>query len=70
MLAMNLKTYFIKYKTKRKDFCKTVGIHYQHLNNILRGVRYPSRALAMRIEKATGGKVKAVSLLLPKINSI
>jgi DNA-binding transcriptional regulator YdaS (Cro superfamily) len=65
-LSMNLKTYFIKTKTKRKDFCNEVGIHYQHLNNLLRGERYPSRVLAKKIERATNGKVKAISLLYPE----
>jgi DNA-binding transcriptional regulator YdaS (Cro superfamily) len=63
---MDLKTYFKKYNVKRKIFCEDVGIHYQHLNNILRGQRHPSAKLAKKIELATKGKVKAITLLYPR----
>lgn len=63
--TMNLKTYLTKNNINRQKFCDDLGIHYQSLNNILRGVRYPSRELAKKIEVATKGKVKAISLLYP-----
>jgi transcriptional regulator with XRE-family HTH domain len=68
IVNMELKEFLKINKKKgyRQQFCDEVEIHYQHLNNILRGIRHPSPALAKRIETATGGKVKAISLLYPE----
>jgi plasmid maintenance system antidote protein VapI len=67
---MNLKQYLQTSDTKRKDFCSSLGIHYQHLNNILRGKRNPSADLALRIEEATGGAVTRMELLYPDAKSL
>jgi len=66
MPDMELKTYFDEKKSTRKAFCSAVGIHYQHLNNLLRKERNPSPALALRIEQATNGAVTRMELLYPE----
>lgn len=63
---MSLRTYLKDNKISQRKFSVSLGIHYMHLNNILRSERKPSAALALRIEQATGGAVSRMELLYPK----
>jgi len=69
--AMNLKTYLEEEKARTQDrkfrqkFCDKLEIHYQHLNNILRGERHPSKKLAALIEQHTNGAVTRMEALFP-----
>ena len=53
-------------KMKQKDLAKLLNVHPVWLNAVLRGRETPSPALALAIEKATGGKYTRMKLLYPK----
>ena len=52
--------------TNQRNLAKTVGVHYIHLNAVLRGRVRPSPSLALRIEEATDGQVTRMELLYPE----
>ena len=62
---MLLKEYRKKQALSVIAMAKKLKISRQHVYDIERRKAYPSRALALRIEKATGGLVPAWALLLP-----
>ena len=47
------------------DFAAAVPCSVPYLSQIETGIRRPSPEIAKRIEKASGGKVKAMALLYP-----
>jgi hypothetical protein len=48
----------------RHSFCaRQVGIHKQHLHQILKCLRWPSPELAQRFERFTNGEVSAACLI-------
>jgi len=51
-----------KKETTQKDLANELGIHHVHLNGILKGRVQASVLLAMRIEKGSKGKYKAVDM--------
>ena len=65
---MTLHEYLCMRRSKDKDFreahfANELGIHYTHLARIKSGMHRPGVDLAMQIEAATGGEVKAWELL-------
>ncbi len=65
---MTLHEYLCLRRSKDKDFreahfANELGIHYTHLARIKSGMHRPGVDLAMQIEAATGGEVKAWQLL-------
>lgn len=49
-----------------KQFATILDIDRSYLNLIILGHRIPSKKLALRIEKATKGKIKAIDLIFPE----
>lgn len=60
---MTLADYFHKNAVEQQVFAQKVGISKSLLSRIKNGERTPRVAVAKRIEKATGGKVKATVLM-------
>lgn len=62
---MNAKEYYAKHgKDKVEEIAieaKTTLAYFRHLTT---GYRYPSRKLALRLEKASGGEMSAAKLIL------
>lgn len=56
--AMHLATYATQKKLSRKDLAKMLGLSSPFVSQLISGTRTPSLAVAQKIEKATGGKVK------------
>jgi len=65
---MLLKKYRIQNSISVSQLAKSLGISRQHVYEIESGVSFPSRALAVRIEKETRGEVSAEALLFPEKN--
>ena len=63
---MELREYLKTSKRSRRALSDSIGVHYMHLSNIIRGARRPSPSLALRIEEATGGQVTRLELLYPE----
>jgi predicted transcriptional regulator len=59
----NLKKYISERNISPRDFASEVDISISYLYHIINGVRRPSPETALKIEKATGGEVKAVDLI-------
>lgn len=62
---MKLKEYRIKNNVKMSEIAKSVKKSVQHLYEIERGDAFPSRKLALAIEKETSGAVTSQELLFP-----
>lgn len=60
---MTLSDYFHKTNVEQQSFAKKVGISPALLSRIKNGTRSPSTVVALKIEKATAGKVKAAVLV-------
>ena len=60
-----LRKYLCAERITQREFSRALGIHFMHLNQILRGIKRPSPKLALKIEQATGGKVTRMELLYP-----
>ena len=58
-----LKAYLEETETTEGAFAERVGTKPSYLSNIITARRWPGRALAQKIEEATGGLVKAADLL-------
>jgi len=55
---------FLKTKgLKKKEFARWIGVSPSYLSRILNGGTVPSSRLLLKIEKQTGGVVKASSFL-------
>jgi|GEM_PF-2553286 DNA-binding transcriptional regulator YdaS (Cro superfamily) len=62
--------YFMdKTKSNQKKLAEELGVNHIHLNAVLNGRVKPSINLALEIEKASGGKYRAVDLR-PDIQTI
>ncbi len=57
---MDLRFYMFKNKLKNQEFCKVIGCDRSILSQIVNGKYVPSKKLAIRIEEATNGNVKAI----------
>jgi DNA-binding transcriptional regulator YdaS (Cro superfamily) len=64
---MNLRQYLKSENLKIKVFCDQNGLTHQYgyIRHILHGRARPSPDMALRIEKATKGKVDRLELLYP-----
>ena len=62
-MEKNMKT---QGKMKQKDLARLVNVHPVWLNAVLRGRGKPSPALALAIERESGGKYTRMKLLYPK----
>lgn len=60
---MDLKTYLAATGTSQRAFAEKVGIAPSFLNEILRGTKAPSLAVALKICEAAGGSVPVASLV-------
>lgn len=60
---MTLSDYFHQNSVEQQTFAKKVGISKSLLSRIKNGTRHPNVVVAQKIEKATGGKIKAAVLL-------
>lgn len=58
-----LKAYLVETETTESAFAEKVGTKPSYLSQIICAHRHPGRALAKKIENATGGLVKAADLL-------
>lgn len=56
-MDMMLKEWFEKHKVKQVALAKALGYHQQHISQITRGLRRPSKRLAREIEAFTNGEV-------------
>lgn len=54
---MNLKQYIEKKGHNQEDFAARVGISQPYVSLLIKGKRRPSLAVAVRIKRATMGKV-------------
>ena len=62
--TMTLREYF---KNKdRETFAQKIGTTKNYLNLLICGSRFPSRKLALKIEKESEGKVTILELLYPE----
>jgi DNA-binding transcriptional regulator YdaS (Cro superfamily) len=59
---MNLKTYITKHGDQKK-LAKKLKLHHVYFNALVNLRRTPSRKLALKIQKETGGQVTAAELL-------
>jgi hypothetical protein len=62
---MTIKSYLKKNNLTMAEFCRKNKFPYHHIRHIKQGRSRPSPELALRIEKATGGKVDRLELLYP-----
>ena len=60
---MTLKEYLEKNRIKQADFAEITGLKQAMISLYINGQRRPSPETALKIEKATGGEVKAVDLI-------
>jgi transcriptional regulator with XRE-family HTH domain len=60
---MDLREYLKLNKIKQKNFADDVGISEAYISLILSGRRMPSVPVALQIEKASKGKVRAIDIL-------
>lgn len=63
---MTLKQYLKLKKKDRQWFAEKIGTTKNYVNNLACGAR-PSPELALKIEKATAGKVTRDELLFPEL---
>lgn len=61
---MTLYDYLSKYPQEKLEFSRTLGISESALYKYINHERVPKLAIAMRINKITGGKVKFSDMLL------
>jgi DNA-binding XRE family transcriptional regulator len=59
----NLQAYLAKTNTTQAALAAEVGISRGHMSDIVKGDKTPSLPVAAKIEKVTGGLVRAVSLI-------
>lgn len=64
---MNLKEYMIKERYSARHLGDAIGISKQHAYQISRGQVYASEKVAEQIQKWTKNKVKAHTLMKPKV---
>lgn len=57
----NLSEYLRRTGQTHEAFAKMVGVSRAHLTKIANGAAHPSRALMLRIEKATNGAVPVLA---------
>jgi DNA-binding transcriptional regulator YdaS (Cro superfamily) len=53
----------------REEFAAKIGTTFNYVNLLAAGARRPSPELALKIEKATGGKVTRDEVLFPELYS-
>jgi DNA-binding transcriptional regulator YdaS (Cro superfamily) len=63
---MKISEYLNQENLTQVAFSRSAGISPIYLNAIVRGRRTPSKAVALRIEEATGGAVTRMELLYPE----
>lgn len=63
LLGMTLSEFLVEQKWTHAEAAQRLGVSRSYLTQIIRGQRAPSLALAVKIERLTGGAVTAASLL-------
>jgi hypothetical protein len=63
---MTIKLFVLSKGITLKEFCKKHKFNYGTMRLYTSGFARPSPEMALRIEKATGGKVDRLELLYPK----
>jgi DNA-binding transcriptional regulator YdaS (Cro superfamily) len=61
-----LRTFLVSNGKSLKQFCEESGFNYGSFRVMVIGKYKPSPKMALRIEKATNGKVTRMELLYPK----
>lgn len=61
----NLRTFLTQTKTKQAELAKRVGVSCGYMSELVKGDKTPGLELAVKIEDATGGAVKARSWVMP-----
>lgn len=60
-----LRAYLIETKTRQSDLAKKVGVSFGYMSELVAGGKTPGLELAVRIEDATGGAVRARDWITP-----
>ncbi len=63
---MDLRAYMKLAKIRQLDLARVLGCAQSTISQIISGKRRPSPELALRIEEATGGAVRAAELVFGK----
>ena len=63
MKLKSLRAWLTKEKVTQKDFAERIGVTQEHFSKVLHGKLPISRKLAIAIQLATAGKIKASELM-------
>jgi len=61
-----LKKYLLEHDIEVQEFAKQIEVSREYLSMIFKGTRRPSPDVALDIEKATNGEIKAEWLIFPE----
>ncbi len=61
-----IEAYRVKYHLSQEDLAKLVGVTRAYIAHIENGIRKPSPNVALEIERATNGEIKAEWLIFPE----
>jgi len=61
-----IEAYRVKYHLSQEDLAKLVGVTRAYIAHIENGIRKPSPDVALEIERATNGEIKAEWLIFPE----
>lgn len=65
---MNVKEFLKQYPQEAEAVAKSAGTSVAYLRQLAGYHRYPSRNLALKLEKASGGRLTLIDLLIPNNN--
>ncbi len=67
---MDLRTYLFKNYITIKEFSESIGYHRSYVSQIINEFKLPGTKLALKIEEATKGEVKASNYINKKIRKM
>lgn len=62
---MNAQDFIAQYPDEVPTVCQMAGTNVIYFKQLAAGVRYPSRDLALALERASGGRMTRLELLYP-----
>lgn len=62
---MNAQDFLTTYPDEVLAVCQTAGTNVTYFKQLVAGLRYPSRDLALALERASGGRMTRMELLYP-----
>lgn len=62
---MNAQDFLITYPDEVPTVCQTAGTNVTYFKQLVAGLRYPSRDLALALERASSGRMTRLELLYP-----